>query len=250
MEGMKNGFQKFRFPAHARGFWAMWGVVFALGGYLPGVYGSAAVAWADSIGSQMEAGSGCTGPLTYQGYDYKLVEIAGQCWFAENLRAVRYRNDDPIPGNLSANRWTALTSGAQAVYDEKESNLLQYGRLYNGYAVDDPRGLCPAGWHVPEKEEWNELIAALGGREVAGKVMKADPWYGPSSGGVVIPLNGMRVNRTGDYKDQGGWGYWWTASAYRLDHAWAITLFEGDDIASWDHIDITCGIAVRCLRDQ
>jgi hypothetical protein len=58
MEGMKTGFQKNRFPAHARGFWAMWVVVFALGGYLPGVYGSDAVAWADSIGSQMEAGSG------------------------------------------------------------------------------------------------------------------------------------------------------------------------------------------------
>jgi uncharacterized protein (TIGR02145 family) len=192
----------------------------------------------------------CTGPLTYQGYDYQLVEIAGQCWFAENLRAVRYRNGDPIPGNLSADRWTALTSGAQAVYGEKEPNLLKYGRLYNGYAVDDSRGLCPSGWHVPEKEEWNELIAALGGREVAGKVMKADPWCGPSSGGTARPLNGLRVDTTGDYKDQGSWGYWWTASAYRLDHAWAITLFEGDDIAMWDHIDINCGIAVRCLRDR
>lgn len=57
----------------------------------------------------------CTGPLTYQGYDYKLVEIAGLCWFAENLRAFCYRNGDPIPGNLSAGRWVALTSGGQAV---------------------------------------------------------------------------------------------------------------------------------------
>ena len=75
---------------------------------------------------------------------------------AENLRTSKYRNGHAIPGNLSDDEWTSAISGAQAVYDNKKANLSTYGRLYNWYAVNDPRGLCPTGWHVPTDAEWTE----------------------------------------------------------------------------------------------
>ena len=50
---------------------------------------------------------------------------------------------------------------------------LTYGKLYNWYAVNDPRGLAPAGWHVASDAEWTELTNCLGGESEAGGKMKA-----------------------------------------------------------------------------
>jgi uncharacterized protein (TIGR02145 family) len=104
-----------------------------------------------------------------------------------------------------------LTSGAQAVYGEKESNLLQYGRLYNGYAVDDPRGLCPSGWHVPSDAEWTALTDALGGGKVAGKKMKSTAWDGTNSSGFSALPGGARDGSLGYFYDDGYYGYWWSS---------------------------------------
>ena len=94
----------------------------------------------------------CGDPLEYQGYDYETVQIGDQCWFAENLRAENYRNGDAIPANLSDGEWDVTTTGAMTVYEEEAANLEVYGRLYNWFAVDDARGLCPSGWNVPTAE--------------------------------------------------------------------------------------------------
>ena len=120
----------------------------------------------------------CGDPIQYQGYDYATVLIGEQCWFAENLRSENYQNGDAIPANLSDSEWSSTTfSGALAVYGEdagcsdsspdgdacdEEWSLSEYGRLYNWYAVDDARGLCPSGWHVPTDGEWMTMEMAAG----------------------------------------------------------------------------------------
>lgn len=80
--------------------------------------------------------------------------------------------------------------GAQEVFGEGTSdciglcdevqNLDDYGRLYNWYAVDDSRGLCPSGWHVPTDGEWPVLTDFLGGASIAGEAMKSSPSDTPS----------------------------------------------------------------------
>ena len=118
----------------------------------------------------IEDGSCVYGPLecggvstvTYDGYTYDLVAIGDQCWFAENLRTEHYANGDAIPGELSDGEWSSTTAGAQAIYNNDASNLADYGRLYNWYAVDDARGLCPSGWHVPTDGEYMTLEMELG----------------------------------------------------------------------------------------
>jgi subtilisin-like proprotein convertase family protein len=99
----------------------------------------------------------CSNPVNYHGYNYATVEIGEQCWFAENLRTELYMNGDSIPGGLSDGEWGSTTEGAQAVYNNDTPNLSDYGRLYNWYAVDDTRGLCPSGWHVATDDEWTDL---------------------------------------------------------------------------------------------
>ena len=104
----------------------------------------------------------CGDPVSYQGYDYETVQIGEQCWFAENLRAENYRNGQSLLGELDGDAWQSAIEGAQAIYGNDPGNLIEYGRLYNGYAILDARGLCPLSWHVPSDSEWADLEILLG----------------------------------------------------------------------------------------
>ena len=44
--------------------------------------------------------------------------------------------------------------------------------FYNWYAVADSRSIAPAGWHVPDNDDWQTLLDYLGGPNVAGGKMK------------------------------------------------------------------------------
>lgn len=109
------------------------------------------------------------------GTKYKWVKIGTQIWRAENLRATTYNDLTPIPTGYSDAGWTAISSGAYAVYPygsidglNSEAEVLQaYGALYNWYAVETDK-LCPTGWHVPNQTDWNTLINFAGGQYVAG----------------------------------------------------------------------------------
>ena len=108
----------------------------------------------------------CGDPMSYSGYDYSTIAFEGACWFAENLRTLAYSNGEDIPSNLTDSQWNYADYGAATVYGEDDGcnnyssdidscdplvALEEYGRLYNWYAVNDDRGLCPVGWHVPSE---------------------------------------------------------------------------------------------------
>lgn len=95
-------------------------------------------------------------------HSYELIEIGEQCWFAENLRTETYANGDTIVGELTNAQWSSADYGAQSVYGNDSILLEQLGRLYNWYAVNDARGLCPNGWHVPSDDEMKILELELG----------------------------------------------------------------------------------------
>ena len=148
--------------------------------------------------------------MNYHGYDYATVQIGEQCWFAENLRNEHYANGDVILGELSDSDWSNATSGAVTVFgegtstvysgsDDQVSNLADYGRLYNWYAVDDFRGLCPSGWHVPIAEQYEMLSDNLDGLNTAGLAVKSSvsdipPWDGSNSSGFSSLPGGYRAD--------------------------------------------------------
>lgn len=119
---------------------------------------------------QFASGSPCIGMPTIFDIDsnvYKTVQIGTQCWLEENLKTTTYRNGTPIPNVPDPDVWKYLTTGAY-VWNNNDSiwkNI--YGALYNWYAVDDPNGLCPSGWHVPSISEWHTLINFAGGSDVS-----------------------------------------------------------------------------------
>jgi uncharacterized protein (TIGR02145 family) len=192
----------------------------------------------------------CSGAevVRFNGYDYPTVAIGAQCWFKENLRSDNYRNGDAIPGNLTNARWTSTSSGAQAVYDNKPSSLATYGRLYNWYAVNDARGLCPSGFHVPTDEEWAELEGTLGGRSVAGAAMKTTSWGGTNSSGFSALPGGYRGDGYGNFYDQGNDGDWWSSSP-NGPVAWSRSMFSGNSNVLRYNYGTRYGFSVRCVRD-
>ena len=191
--------------------------------------------------------------LTYQGFEYSLVTIGEQCWFAENLRSENYENGDVIPAGLSNDQWQNTTSGAVAVYVESASNLETYGRLYNWYAVDDSRGLCPSGWHVPTDGEWTVMTDHLGGSSIAGGYMKtAYGWYnggnGTNSSGFSGLPGGYRDLNGGAFSNAGFIGGWWSSSPGGSG-AWYRSLSYFGEIVGRGYDGQRYGFSVRCVRD-
>jgi uncharacterized protein (TIGR02145 family) len=205
----------------------------------------------------------CGESVSYQGYDYTTVLIGEQCWFAENLRNENYDNGDAIPSNLSDSDWGNTTSGATAVYDESASNLETYGRLYNWYAVDDERGLCPSGWHVPTDGEWMTMEMALGMSESAangtgwrgmdqGTQMKTTyGWNGGGNGTNSSGFSGLpggARGSSGNFYGAGGDGYWWGSSPDGSS-AWDRYLDDYYEGVYRNLINPRSGFSVRCVRD-
>jgi uncharacterized protein (TIGR02145 family) len=186
---------------------------------------------------------------------YDTVAIGTQVWMSKNLRVSKYRNGDPIPTNLSNTTWQNTTSGAYAIYNNTAANDSIYGKLYNWYAVADPRGLCPTGWHVPSDAEWTTLENFLGGSSVAGGAMKAvSPlWTSPNTGATnssgFSGLPGGSRNLDGPYNPIGDVGLWWSSTQYSTTDAWVRYLNYSNGVVSRYSSAKRDGCSVRCVRD-
>jgi len=101
------------------------------------------------------------------------VVIGTQTWTACNLDVTTYRNGDVIPQVTDPTAWNNLTTGAWCYYENSSSLGCTYNKLYNWYAVNDPRGLAPVGYHVPTEAEYETLRQFLGGTNVAGGKLKS-----------------------------------------------------------------------------
>ncbi len=86
---------------------------------------------------------------------YKQVKIDKPTWMAENLKKEEFLNGDPILECKTREDWKRAGENKQAAwcycyYDTINSD---YGKLYNFYAVKNPRGLAPKGWQIATLEE-------------------------------------------------------------------------------------------------
>lgn len=185
------------------------------------------------------------------------VKICDQLWMDQNLDVNRYRNGDPIPKVTDPAVWDALTTGAYCYYNNDSATYAAtYGKLYNWYAVNDPRGLAPAGWHIPSDAEWTTLEICLGGASVAGGEMKEtgiihwlSPNYGATNSSDFTALPGGYRNYTGLFGNVGVYGYWWSSTSQSGAGAWARQLrYNDDDIIITSEAKKN-GLSVRCLRD-
>ena len=117
--------------------------------------------------------------LLYVGYvglgNTQTATIGTQVWSTKNLNVSTFRNGDPILEAKTPKEWEQAGEKGEPAwcyYDNNASNDSVYGKLYNWYALNDPRGLAPEGWHVPSAKEWEILADSLGGAGKAGAKMK------------------------------------------------------------------------------
>ena len=98
------------------------------------------------------------------------IKIGTQTWCNKNLEVSKFRNSDAIPLAKTYAEWELAGQNGQPAwcyYENKAENGTTYGKLYNFYAVNDPRGLAPNGYHIPTDEEWTILTDYLGGDSIA-----------------------------------------------------------------------------------
>ena len=194
--------------------------------------------------------------IDYDGNAYPTFTIGNQVWMAENLRVMHYRNGDAIPNVTDDVAWSGLTSGAYCWYDNDQSANGKYGILYNWYAVDDSRSLCPEGWHVPTHTEWTTLTTYLGGTSVAGGKMKSTSnlWNSPNTDATNISnfsgLPGGIRTYDGFFFSIGYYGYWWSSTEYSSDSAWFRELSYNNGFVNVYYYNKQDGFSVRCLRDN
>jgi uncharacterized protein (TIGR02145 family) len=196
--------------------------------------------------AQHKATSPTRKPLAYIGIKSKMKEIAiyNQIWSAENLDVSTYRNGDSIPEVQSPEEWKELKTGAWC-YFENDSNNNKYGKIYNWFALNDPRGLAPIGYKIASHYDWLKLGENLGGS-----------WNALEK---LISLNFFDLY-AGYRDDFGQYGYWnnsigwWTNSEVNANNhnLWALThfLIKEENGILWKPFDKKSGFYVRCIRQQ
>jgi uncharacterized protein (TIGR02145 family) len=192
-------------------------------------------------------------PPTY----YQSVGICCQNWMTKNLDVDTYRNGDAIPKVEDGAAWAALTTGAYCYYNNDSTSYAAiYGKLYNWYAVNDPRGLAPEGWHVPTDFEWTTTVDCLGGSTVASGLMKeigTTHWITPNTGATNLSgftgLPGGDRNVNGSFNFIGFSGSSWSSTEGNAADAWNRSLYYNDVNVHRFLNGKKFGFYVRCLRD-
>lgn len=193
-------------------------------------------------------------PPTY----YQSVSICCQTWMTKNLDVSTYRNGDAIPQVTDNAAWAALTTGAYCYYNNDSTTYAAiYGKLYNWYAVNDPRGLAPEGWHIPSNFESYTLGYCLTDQNGNGGDLKeagTAHWASPNSGANnSTRFNGLPAGKRweeGTFLELSENAFFWTS----LDDSNAaigffFSLSYISDFLSHYYYSKKVGCSVRCIRD-
>lgn len=198
------------------------------------------------------------------GNNYPTILIGGNEWMQKNLDVCKYRNGDPIPQVSDPAKWHNLTTGAWCYYENNTANGTTYGKLYNWYAVNDPRGLAPQGWSVPTYDDWGELINFLGGESVAGGKMKETGtarWnslnVGATNESAFTAIPAGRMDSAGykenpKFQEKGNLAVWWSSSEVNDVLAGYLQLFNNtadSNLSFNDENWKSAGFSVRCIRN-
>lgn len=170
---------------------------------------------------------------------YRVVTIGEQTWMAENL------NYATAEGSYCY---------GETASNPKTENCTKYGRLYTWMAAKD---VCPKGWHLPDTTELNKLLTAVGGKNVAGEILKSQTgWHDfEGKGGNGTDAYGFSGFPAGQMYDNGGFfdegfsAYFWSTERESY-HAYSLLLdYVGENALVGIHPK-DYAFSVRCLKDD
>ena len=178
------------------------------------------------------------------------VKIGNQIWSTENLNLDKFRNGDVIPEAKSVDEWASFGvkgKPAWCYYQFSASNGINFGKLYNWYAINDYRKLAPTNWHIPDFNEWQELKWFCETKHQIINLKSSDFWEVGAGGNdlnfTALPSGIFRDFRnttseilqgqspgTFKFKDIFQGAYWWSSSCNMT-----IPSQEKDDQENWTH---------------
>ncbi|MCL2102284.1 MAG: fibrobacter succinogenes major paralogous domain-containing protein [Fibromonadales bacterium] len=158
------------------------------------------------------------------GQEYKAVKIGQQIWMAGNLN---YKTDDS---------WC---------YGNEESNCEKYGRLYTWNAAKDA---CPDGWHLPSRDEWNELVKIAGDNTAAKKLKSKTLWNGADNYEFSALPGGAYYN-DGSFNFIGDYSSWWSATEHNNNNAYNRYMNSISEVMLENNNEKNHAYYVRCVQD-
>ena len=194
---------------------------------------------------------------------YKTVKIGAQTWMAENLnyadssttpsllnRSWCYNNDSAncaVAGRLYT--WAAAIDSAQ-LYKDKS---IDCGYHKTCALPDTVYGICPPGWHLPTRAEWDTLFTEVDGKSTAGKILKSQTgWYKNGNGTDDVGFSALPAGERfyyGHFDYDGYHAYFWSATEEDDNHAFDMHLFYSyADAGLYSHYK-HYGYSVRCLQN-
>jgi uncharacterized protein (TIGR02145 family) len=194
--------------------------------------------------------------IDIEGNIYKTRKIGSQIWMAENLKATKFNDGVEITLTEDTHGWGSSSSPGYCWYFNDAGTFKDiYGALYNGYAVSQGN-LCPAGWHIPAKQEWLTLREFLGDTAKAGGKMKETGtahWLAPnkgadnSSGFNALPA-GIRYLE-GTFASESSYTSFWSFTEASSEEYWCTSLYFADAVLNIDHRNRKYGFSIRCIKD-
>jgi uncharacterized protein (TIGR02145 family) len=189
-------------------------------------------------------------------YSQNDVKIGNQIWMSKNLNVDSFRNGDPIKQVTSKKQWewqNEIEEPAWCYYNFDSKNA-KYGKLYNWFAVIDPRALAPNGYRIPMETDWMILVRSLGKPErlAATQLRGKYGWSNnckedKSRGGDPFGFNALPggfITGLGDFKDQWENAMFWSIS---YESNFQINCY---DTPSWNMMPSNgFGHSIRCIKD-
>lgn len=184
----------------------------------------------------------------------KSVQIGEQVWMVKNLNVSKFRNGDSIPEMKSMAEWQKAGKKGKPAwcnYNNVNKRGLKYGKLYNWYAVNDPRGLAPEGWHIPSKDEFLTLQTTV---KDNSNVLKAlGQGYGTGLGNNTSGFSALLAG----YRMENGFQslriltYFWSSTEYTDSYYAAYSIFiDNSGCYIWlGEYGRELGFSIRCVKD-
>jgi uncharacterized protein (TIGR02145 family) len=194
----------------------------------------------------------------YDGNVYHSIKIGTQVWLVEGLKTTHYRNGDPInPGKSGSPVKGLVAQGQWWNYGNSDSLGRIYGRLYNFYAVIDPRFIAPLGWHVASNDDMLVLANYLGADSTAGGKLKEAGtlhWAKPNIG--ATNETGFTALPGGNYNSVTGFFSFltygttiWTSTEKDASEDYVVTMYSNTAFLYRGYsVPKFGGVTVRCLK--
>lgn len=190
------------------------------------------------------------------GNAYNVVRIGNQCWLDKNLTTTRFKNGTSIQNIPDDSDWANASSPGWCNFENSSSNGNTHGKLYNWSAIGNSAGICPDGWHVATKDEWQTLIqySASLGSGTAGALKSLNLWDAPNDGATnetgfnAIPA-GLRED-VGTFHDLTHRAVFWTSTQDGSNQAYSFQMWSNGDFTQEVSYDKKKGHSCRCVKDQ